>query len=192
MLREPHLKFMITDFYRTLDIAGDEITFFYSIMYLLFSKPLIPPFLMLCWDPSCLFHWEDRSSHKLLGEQEILQVPTPHLPTHAAFLPLLCMSLLAYHTRLFLPLLHWVLCLAAFPKMASAPLPSLFYIVLFLSLSNQSNHQFSLSENGTCFSTHTVAAQVQTMTTKLTKMRLWYLRTLALSLPSCLTLFQPQ
>lgn len=97
------------------------------------------------------------------------------MPTHAAFLLLLWMSLLGYDTRLFLPLLLQLLCLVAFPTVATAPLPRLSYILLFLSLPDQAHHQSSLSENGTHFSSLMVAAQVLAVT----------LRTLARPQPSC-------
>lgn len=142
MLRESRLKFMTTDFYRTPDTAGDEITFFQTITYLLLSKPPISPFLPLCGGPSLLFHQGKSSTHKLLGEQDFLQVPATTLATHAAFL--LSVTLDEPSGRLhkvFLLFRPQVLCLVAFPKVASTPLPSLSYILLFLSLPDQCNPQ---------------------------------------------------
>lgn len=176
LLKEFHLQFMITDFYRTLDTAGNEITFFSSpSLTQYFSNLQYLPFPRSVEAPASCFTEKTEAVTNCLEHKRFSGCPPPRLPTHATFLLLLWISLLGQDTRLFLPLLPQLLCLVAFPTVASAPLPRLSYILLFLSLPDQAHHQSSLSENGTRFSSLTVAAQVLAVT----------LRTLAGPQPSC-------
>lgn len=168
MPRESHLKFTITDFYRPLDTVGDHSnygnhfsspfhTYFPNLQYLLSSLSAEPPALCIPGKIEAVL-------------RHVLQGPTA-LSTHLSW-----MSLLGSRTRLFLPLLHRMLGSLAYPNMASAPLPCLSSIFPFLCLPDQSCHQSRLPENRNHVLSHTVAARVLTMTTKLTEMWLWYLR----------------